>query len=237
MQAQDSTTLQLFKLWNWVEVNRNRVIGGAVVAAAATMILWFFVSQRAAKEVAAGRALTQAAFSGGYQTADAYAKVAAEYPGTIAGQRASLLGAAALFEAGKYADAQAQFQKFLDDHSDSEFSSQALLGVATSLDAQDKKDLASGAYQRVINNSSDTAVVSAAKFGLARIEESQGKLNDALVLYQDVARANPSGALGSEATMHLIELRNKMPAPAPAPVIAPAPAAATAPVIPPKPGQ
>jgi TolA-binding protein len=236
MQAQDATTIYLFKLWNWVEANRNRVIGGAVVVAAAAFVLWFMVSQREAKEVAAGQALTQAAFSGGYQMADAYAKVAAQYPGTTAGQRALLLNAAALFEAGKFSDAQAQFQKFLDAHPDSEFSSQALLGVATSLDAQGKTDLASGAYQRVINNSSDIAAVSAARFGLARIEESQGKLNDALALYQDVARANPSSVLGSEATMHLIELRNKMPAPAPAPVIAPAPAA-TAPAVPPKSSQ
>ena len=175
MQAQDATTLYLFKFWNWVEVNRNRVIGGAVVAAVVVLIVWFMVSQRTAKEVAAGQALTQAAFSGGYQMADAYAKVAAQYPGTTAGQRALLLNAAALFEAGKFSDAQAQFQKFLDAHPDSEFSSQALLGVATSLDAQGKTDLASGAYQRVINNSSDIAAASAAKFGLARIEESQGK--------------------------------------------------------------
>lgn len=237
MQAQDATTLYLFKVWNWIEVNRNRVIGGAALAAVAIMIVWFMVSQHAAKEVAAGQALTQAAVSGGYQMADAYAKVAAQYPGTTAGQRATLLGAAALFEAGKYSDAQAQFQKFLDAHPDSEFSSQALLGVATSLDAQGKVDLAPAAYQRVINNSSDTAAVSAAKFGLARIEESQGKLNDALVLFQDVARANPSSVLGSEAAMHLIELRNKLPAPAPAPVIAPAPAATTAPAVPSKSGQ
>jgi predicted negative regulator of RcsB-dependent stress response len=235
MQAQDATTLYLFKLWNWVETNRNRVIAGAVVVAVAAFVLWFMVSQREAKEVAAGQALTQAAFSGGYQMADAYAKVAAQYPGTTAGQRALLLNAAALFEAGKFIDAQA--------HPDSEFSGQALLGVATSLDAQGKTDLASGAYQRVINNSSDIAALSAAKFGLARIEESQGKLNDALALYQDVARANPSSVLGSEATMHLIELRNRMPAPAPAPAVAPAPAtsgpapAATAPAIPPKSSQ
>jgi hypothetical protein len=67
--------------------------------------------------------------------------------------------------------------------------------------------------------------VSTAKFGVARIEESQGRLNDALVLYQDVARANPGGSLGSEATMRLIELRSKLPAPAPAnpPATAPAP--------------
>jgi len=89
-------------------------------------------------------------------------------------------------------------------------------GVASSLAAQGKTDLAIGAYQRVISSSSDVMVMSAAKFGLARIEESQGRLNDALVHYQDIARANPGVSLGSEATMRLMELRNKLPAPAPA---------------------
>lgn len=230
MQAQDATTLYLFKLWNWFEANRNRVIGGAVIAAVAIMVGWFLVSQRAAREVAAGQALTQAAFSSGLQMADAYAKVAAQYPGTMAGKRAMLQGAAALFEAGKFSDAQAQFQKFIDAHPDSEFSSQALLGVAASLDAQGKTDLAAGAYQRVVNNNSDPATVSAAKFGLARINESQGRLNDALALYQDVANANPGNSLGSEAAMHLIELKNKLPAATPAPALSAPPAAATTPL-------
>jgi predicted negative regulator of RcsB-dependent stress response len=216
MQAQDTTTLFLLKLWPWVETNKNRLIGGAVIAVIAIFIVWFVACQRAAKEIAAGQALTQVAISSSGPSADAYLQIAQQHPGTAAGQRAQLQGAAALFDSGKYTDAQAQFQNFLDAHPDGEFSGQAALGVATSLDAQGKTDLAVGAYQRVISISSDTAVVNAAKFGLARIEESQNRLNDALVLYQDVSRADPSGSLGSEATMRLMELREKLPAATPA---------------------
>lgn len=215
MQAQDTTTLFLLKLWPWVEANKNRLIAGGAIAVLAIFVYSFFSWQGKQKEIAAGQALTQVALAGGAPAA-AYLKIAEQHPGTIAGQRALLQGAAALFDAGKFADAQMQFQKFLDAHSDSEFSGQAALGVATSLDAQGKTDLAVGAYQRVISNSSDVTVMSAAKFGLARIEESQGRLNDALVHYQDIARANPGGSLGSEATMRLMELRSKLPAPAPA---------------------
>jgi predicted negative regulator of RcsB-dependent stress response len=216
MQAQDSTTLFLFKLWPWVEANKNRLIAGAAIAVIAIFIIWFVACQRESKEIAAGQALTQVALSSGGPSAGAYLKIAEQHPGTVAGQRALLQGAAALFDAGKFTDAQAQFQKFLDAYSDSEFSGQAALGVAASLDAQGKTDLAVGAYQRVISSSSDATVASAAKFGLARIEESQGRPNDALVLYQDVARANPGGSLGSEATMRLMELRSKLPAATPA---------------------
>ena len=60
----------------------------------------------------------------------------------------------------KYADAQTQFQKFLDAHPDSFFAAQAALGVAASLDAQGKTDLAAGAYQRVISIASDPMAAS-----------------------------------------------------------------------------
>ena len=212
MQAQDTTTLFLLKLWPWVESNKNRLIAGAAIAVLAIFIIWFVACQRESKEIAAGQALTQVLLSSGGPSAAAYLKIAEQHAGTAAGQRALLQGAAALFDAGKYPDAQTQFQKFLDAHPDSEFSGQAALGVAASLDAQGKSDLAVGAYQRVMNSSSDATVVTAAKSGLARIDESQGRPNDALALYQDVVRANPGGSLGSEANMRLTELRGKLPA-------------------------
>jgi predicted negative regulator of RcsB-dependent stress response len=218
MQAQDTTTLFLLKLWPWVEANKNRLIAGVIIAAIAGFILWYVACQREAKEIAAGQALTQVAVSGGGGSADAYLKVAAQNSGTVAGQRAQLQAAAALFDAGKFPDAQAQFQKNLDMHPGGEFSGQAALGVAASLDAQGKTDLAVGAYQRVINSPCDAVVMSAAKFGMARIEESQGRLNDALVLYQGVVNANnPNSMLGSEAAMRLMELKSKLPVTKPAP--------------------
>ena len=217
MQTQDATTLFLLKLWPWVEANKNRLIGGATVAVVAIFIIWYVACQRESKEIAAGQALTQMSLSSAVPSAEAYLKVAAQHSGTVAGQRALLQGASALFDVGKFTDAQAQFQKFLDAHPDSEFSGQAALGVATSLDAQGKADLAVGAYQRVINSSSDAMAASVAKFGLARIEESQGRFNDAMVFYQDVANANPGTSLGSEAAIRLMELRSKLPAPATTP--------------------
>lgn len=225
MQAQDATTVYLLKLWPWVEANKNRLIAGMAVVVAAILLVWFVTWQREQKGIIAGQALTQLNITIGSQTADAYLKIAAEHPDTLAGQRAQLQGAVILFTAGKYTDAQAQFQQFLDAHPDNEFTGQAALGVAASLDAQGKADLAVGAYQRVVNTAPDPAVVNSAKFALARIYEAQGHLNDALANYEDVARANPGGSLGAEAGFNLMELRNKIPATAPAnaPATTPAP--------------
>jgi predicted negative regulator of RcsB-dependent stress response len=219
MQAQDATTLFLLKWWPWVETNKTRLIAGTAIVVVAILLIWFVSSQREQKELAAGMALTQLSISGGGPSlADEFLKIAAQHAGTAAGRRAWLQGAATLFSAGKFADAQTQFQKYLEANPDSEFSGQATLGVAACLDTQGKTDQAVGAYQRVINSASDTASTSAAKFALARIDESQGRLNDALVFYQDLSRANPNSSLGSEATLRMIELRSKMPAPAAAPL-------------------
>ena len=98
---------------------------------------------------------------------------------------------------------------------DSFFAAQAALGVATSLDAQGKTDLAAGAYQRVINNYSDAMAADSAKFALAQIDERQGKLTDAMNLYEDVMRNNPNGSLGSEAGLRAMELKMKLPSASP----------------------
>ncbi len=217
MQAQDATTLFLLKLWPWVEAKKNRLIGGAVIAVIVSFIIWFVVCQHESKAIAAGQALTQVVLSSGAPTAETYLNIATQNAGTAAGDRALLLGAAALFDAHQFPDAQMQFQKYLDAHPDGEFSGQAALGVATSLDAQGKTDLAAKAFQRVIGNAADAPSVSAAQFGLARIEELQGRFNDATTLYQDVASATPSTSLGSEAAMRLMELRGKLTAATPTP--------------------
>ena len=117
------------------------------------------------------------------QQAGPYLKIAREYQSTSAGQRAFLQSAALLFEGGQYAEAQSQFQQFLDQYPDNFFSGQAALGLAASLDAQAKLDLAAGAYQRVINGYSDPLAANYARLSLAQLKEHQGKSTEALNLH------------------------------------------------------
>jgi TolA-binding protein len=121
-----------------------------------------------------------------------------------------------LFAAGRYADAQAQFQKFLDAYPGSSFAAQAALGVAASLDAQGKTDPAAGGYQRIINTYSDAVAVDSARFALAQIDERQNKFTEAVNLYEAIVRYNPNGSLGSEAGLRLMELKMKLPTASPA---------------------
>jgi len=210
MQPQDATTVWFFKLWPWIEDNKKRIVVAIAIIIVAATVFYFVSSQREQRQIDAGKAMTDAVIANeGNQLADNYLKISANYPATLAGNRALLQAAAALFAAGRYADAQAQFQKFLDAHPDGASSDQAALGVAASLDAQGKEDPAVAAYQRVVNSSSDTMTVSVAKIATARIYESEGKLKEALAFYEDVARANPNGSLGSEAALRAMELKTK----------------------------
>ena len=214
-QPQDTATAFLYKLWPWVEANKNRLIGAGVIAIVAGFITSFYFWQQNQKEIAAGQALTELVTatppdSDAGQLADAYLKIAANFPGTRVGGRAAMQGAAALFEAGKYAEAQAQFKKYLETHPGDVFCAQAALGVAASLDAQGKTDLAAGAYQRVISGFSDMNAVNVAKFALAQIDERQGKLADAENLYEEVARSSPNGSSGSEAALRAMELKTRL---------------------------
>jgi predicted negative regulator of RcsB-dependent stress response len=215
MEAQDTSGLFLFKLWPWIETNKNRIFIGAGIIVAAAFIFSFVAWERGQKEIAASAALTQLTVSvqpgtTASQLADMYLGVASDHPGTLAAQRAQLQGAATLFAAGQFAGAQAQFQKFLDAYPESSFAASAALGVAASLDAQDKSDLAATAYQLVINTYSDPANVMAAKFALARIDEQHGKLNEALNYYQDIARIGANTSLAMEAGIRTVEIKTKL---------------------------
>jgi TolA-binding protein len=210
MQAQDATTIYLLKLWPKIEANRNRIIAGTVILLAALVALWVFAAQQAQKETRAGQALTALTVAATSQP-ETYLKFAADYSGTGAGQRALLQAATMLFSAGKYADAQTQFQKFLDEHPDSDFSSQAGMGVAVCLEAQGKTDQAVGRYQSLVSGQSDPVTASMAKLALGRINEQKGHLNEAAGYYQDVARSNPNSSLGNDAMWRLMELKNKAP--------------------------
>jgi TolA-binding protein len=119
-----------------------------------------------------------------------------------------------LFIAGKYAEAQTQFQKYLDAFPDSDFTAQASLGIAASLEAQGKIDLATVAYQKAINQSAPVSVAVNAKFALARIAQQQGKIADAEKLYEDIAKQNQGSPYAQEAAMRAMELRTGSVAPA-----------------------
>ena len=179
MQTNDAPAELLIKLWPWLEANQKRLI--AVIAALLALwgIYFFVATQHEQKEIAAGQALTQllmtpVAGANPSQIADSFAQLAAKYSGTAAGQRALLQAATAMFSAGRYADAQAQFQKFLAAVPDGPLAATAQLGSAASLEAQNKPEAAS-AYQRVVSKFPAAPAAESAKQALSRMAKPAAK--------------------------------------------------------------
>jgi tetratricopeptide (TPR) repeat protein len=221
MQHSQTHDAFLWTAWAWLEKNRKQV--GLVFAAAVVLgsIIWLFVNLSAQKKISAGQAVSRVVVAQALdqspqgtppaETPEVYLKTASEYAGTAAGARALLLGAAALFAQGKYAEAQAQFEKFIPQYGDHPMMSQALLGIAASLDAQNKTNDALNAYKNIIDRHPNQPVVPQAKVALARLYEGQSKPELALPLLEDVARTDPYGSIGAEAGMLAEELKQKHP--------------------------
>jgi tetratricopeptide (TPR) repeat protein len=212
MQTQDAPAEFIFKLWPWFEANRNRIIAVAAALVVALAVYFFISSQKAQNEINAGKALTQLLMSPA-SSAETLLKIAQEYPGTAAGKRAQLQGAATLFGAGRYADAQAQFQKIIDAStggSSKTFAATAQAGLAASLEAQGKVKEAVAAYQKVVSGFAGSPSVGTAEFALGRLSEQQGQLAEAVSHYENAARASVGGSLASEASVRASELKAKL---------------------------
>jgi TolA-binding protein len=207
------------KLLTWYESNKTQVGYGAVAVVIVGIIVGYLFYHKNEQQVAAGEALTTVSFNlaatggaGRAGAADAYLKVANDYPNSVAGARALLLAAGNQFTDNKYDQAKATFDRCSRDYPNSLVTGEALLGSAACLDAQGKSQEAATAYKNLIDRHPGDAAVPQAKFALARIYEGQDNLEKARNLFEEVARADPTGSLGSEAGMRLEEMRLKHPA-------------------------
>jgi predicted negative regulator of RcsB-dependent stress response len=228
MQTQDAPAEILFKLWPWLEANKNRLIIGAVVLLVIAGILYFMSAQKAQAEVDAGQAMTATMMNNmesdanSSQTAAQFEQLADKYPGTATARRAQLQAAGALFNAGNYADAETQFEKFLAGNPTGPLAATAELGIAASLEALNKLDPAAAAYQRVVSAYPDSGCVPMADLALGRIAEQQNKLTEALNHYENASHSPLGGSIAQEAMIRGTELKAKMPAAAAKPAAAPA---------------
>ena len=224
MQTQDGPAEILFKLWPKLEQNRKYIIGGAVVIAVAVVGFYVVSTQKAQSEVEAGEAVTSvlmspAANGSPSQMATSLQAVAAKYSGTAAAERAQLQSAAALYGAGNYPEAQAQFQKYLDSNPNGNFAATAQLGIAACLEAQNKVDQAAAAYQRVVSVYPMSSSIGMAEYALGRICEQQNKFQEAMTHYQNVIMKTLNGSLSNEARERAFELQSKIAASAPKPAM------------------
>ncbi len=217
MDTQDVSTEIMFKLWPWVEANRNRLVGGVAVAAAVGLIYSYVIWERGQNEIASGEAFTQLTLSvaGGMdptQASDDFMALASKYPGTAAADRSVLQAASILFESGHYSDAGARFDDFSNHHS-GPLQALAILGLGASLQAEGKLDQAAEAYMRLSSNHTNPQAYLEAQYSLGQIAEQNGKLNDAMNYYMNAAQAGEAGgSVAQEAQSRAFLLKQKLAA-------------------------
>jgi TolA-binding protein len=213
----------LYKAWAWAETNKKRLIWTISGIVAVAVIVGFIAWQHNEKETDANSQLSQTLtrVTPGPMSADELLKVAADHANTGAGQRALLLAAGHLFGEGKFAEAQTQFEKYLQQYPETSFTGQALLGIAACLDAQGKTNEAVTAYKNIAEHRSTENTAPQARFALARLYEDQGKLAEAAELYEGIYQQRANSSLGEEAGVRARELIMKHPELAPKPAVPP----------------
>jgi predicted negative regulator of RcsB-dependent stress response len=228
MESNATQTADYYKLVAWADENRKRLIGITVAVVVIVAGITAYVYYKEHRETQASEALSSLKppgtppAKGGPAPADDYIKLAQANSGTGAAARALLIAGGIFFDSNKFVDAQKQFENFLSQYPESPLSSEAMIGVAASLEAQGKKDEAAAKYKELIDRRSGDSVIPQAKSALARIYESQNKPELALGLYKELAeKANANNDTWSaEAPIQMEELLTKYPKlrPAPAPV-------------------
>lgn len=213
-----------YNLLGWLETNKQRVAIGAGVIAVIAAVVGFFVWRGAQRAVEAEEALSSVRMpfvpseTPAPGTAEALARIADEFPKTQAAPKARLRAGTVYFDQGNYAKAQEQFEKFLRDHGDSLWTSQAVFGIAVCFDAQNKVNEAIAKYSDFIGKYSSDPAADQARLSLARLYEQTKQPAQAL----DVLKKMTDGQMAvspaaQEAQEKIRELFAKHPELAPPP--------------------
>lgn len=221
MDSQTPVSTTEIEVLTWLEVNKKRLLIGGGIALALIVIgvcVNHFIKQR---EVTASEELSKlwnpitSPNRGAPVASEKYLKIAEDYSGTKAGTRALILGAMALFEEGKFAEAKSAFEKFLREHPADPMAPQAALGIAACLDGEGKINEAINEYTKVSRQySTEIAVSSQAKIALGRLLEQQNKFEPAYMAYRDLvdlSRAQRFNTWSEEAMQRMFQLEKAHP--------------------------
>jgi predicted negative regulator of RcsB-dependent stress response len=239
-----STDDVFFKFLGWAHANRKPLIIGVVVVAAVGTAMGLYNWKQGQNDTDANTKLLAMPITPDlriHSSDGGLANLAAEYPSTSAGEYALLLHAENLFVGGDYAQAQQNFAKFQSQYPASPLVAQAGMGIAASLEAQNKLSEATQQYEKVVqDNSTDPAIVEPAKLTLGRLAEEQKRYDLAFMQYRELAQAPAqSDPWAQEARQRLQLLVGNHPEllkSITAPTVSPTPSAATGPALRPSSG-
>lgn len=209
-------TTELYRLVAWAYAKRKELIGISAAVVVIGAAIGIYVWHKNYNETSAAEALSNLKSPASLENitasaADPYIKLADEYQGTSAAARALLTAGGILFDAGKFKEAQEQFEKLLGTYPDFPLADEASLGVAASLEAQGKLAEAATHYDDFIKRHTGDSALPEAKSALARLYVEQNKPDKAFELYTELARANNADSWSAEAGIQAEELVQKYP--------------------------
>ena len=216
MQPEVSQSESALRLWAWVFANQKKLIQAVVGATVLGLVVYAYLDYQEGKEIKASEALSNVMpvrlkeAPTPAELAKSYLKVAADNVGTRAATHATLRAASALFQAGSYADAQAQFEKFLREDPGSPFAAQAAFGIAACMDAAGKGSEALAKYEEITKRYPSESVADQAKLATATLYASQNKPDQAYKLLDEMIQTG-RGTFIQEAFQKHEELAQQFP--------------------------
>ncbi|HMJ90587.1 MAG TPA: tetratricopeptide repeat protein [Candidatus Acidoferrum sp.] len=229
METSAPPSAGFYNFLGWLEANKKRVAIIAAVAAIVGCVIGLLVWRSSEREKEAALALASVRMPLSPiepvppGTAEAFLKVAQDYPNTPAAPQAVFRAAMLYFSNGQFVQAQEQFNNFLAKYGDTPWTAQARYGIAACLDAQGKTQEAITKYNEFVRaNPGDTAADDA-RLNLARLYDRANQPTAAIELLSKMTNAGPFTAVGAEVQDRMKALYTKYPdlAPkrAPAPVM------------------
>lgn len=217
MESATPPSAGIYDFLGWIETNKKRLAMVAVAAVVAGTVIGLLAWRNSQREIEAELALSniKVTFVPGEvvtsSTAEELAKIAEEYPKTGAGTKALLRSATAYFDAGNFAKAGEQFDRFLRTYPETQYVPQAVFGVAASLDAQNKVNEAITKYNDYLRAYASDPGVERARLSLARLHEQNNQPSLALELLTKSTNPQAGSTASPEVQEKIRELFAKYP--------------------------
>lgn len=186
----------------WME-NKGKVLlyGGLLIAALIACAFYQISTEKA--QAAARQAFAEAS------SADAYRKVAQEYPKSVVAGDARLLLAGQLRDEKKYDEALATLKAFIDGSPEHPLISSAYLSRAETLAASGKIDEALAAFQEITTKFLSSYAAPLAMVERAKLLKKQGKTDEARRAFESVRSQFPESAFEQEVMREMYLLKKK----------------------------
>lgn len=217
MNSEAPESAGLIELLTWLDVNKKKLVMGA----AAFVAIGFAVSvvryAKNQKELGASEALLElrtplnAPTNTPPASSSAFLKIAEDFKGTSAAERAEFLAAATLHTEEKYEQARAAFEKFAGQYPSSAWVAAAQFGVGSSWEALKNPEKAMAAYKTVVDTYPNSSAVADARLAIARLHESKKEPEMALKIYDSLTGTNSVSARAGDASIRKEALLRQFP--------------------------